>query len=154
LPKRTASVAASLALVLAGCGSSAAPSLSSFKHGFAASKAKFAKLGSDLGTTIEKAGAKTDVQLAAELDRLAARAKTQAAALRKLDPPAKFKSELTQLSSGLDSVSTDLRSIAGAANAHNATQAKSATKTLLGDATKVKAADTALTKQLGLPKAG
>lgn len=153
--KRTASLAAMLlTVVLTGCGSSSSstPSLSSFKQGFATAKAQFAKLGSDLGTSIQKAGAKTDVQLAAEFDQLSSRAKAQAAALRKLDAPAKFKSELSQLSSSLDAVATDLGGIATAANAHDATKAKTATTTLLADATKVKAADNALTKQLGLPK--
>jgi hypothetical protein len=94
------------------------------------------------------------VQLAAEFDKLSARAKGQAAALRKLDPPAKFKSELSQLSSGLDSIAADLGRIAGAANAHDAAKAKAATTALITDAAKVKAADNAVTAQLGLPKTG
>jgi hypothetical protein len=161
LHKRKASVAATLlTLALAGCGGSSGatsgsgPSLSGFKTGFTIAKVQFRRLGSDLGTAVEKAGAKTDVQLAAEFDKLSARAKGQAAALRKLDPPAKFKSELSHLSTSLDSVATDLGGIASAANAHDATKAKAATTTLITDAAKVKTADNALTAQLGLPKTG
>jgi hypothetical protein len=155
LRKRRVSLAATLlTVVLAGCGSSSSstPSLSSFKQSFATEKTQFSKLGNDLGTSIQKAGAKTDVQLAAEFDQLASRAKAQAAALRKLDAPAKFKSELSQLSSGLDAVATDLGGIATAAKAHDAPKARTATTAMLADATKVKTADDALTKQLGLPK--
>jgi hypothetical protein len=149
-----------LTIALAGCGgssatkSSGAPSLSSFKAGFTAAKAQFRQLGSDLGTAVEKAATKTDVQLAVQFDKLSAQAKAQAAALRKLDPPAKFKSELSHLSTSLDSVATDLGGIASAANAHDATKAKAATTTLITDAAKVKTADNALTAQLGLPKTG
>lgn len=159
--KRKASVAATLLTVaLAGCGGSSGatsggpPSLSGFKAGFTTAKVQFRRLGSDLGTAVEKAGAKTDVQLAAEFDKLSARAKGQASALRKLDPPAKFKPELSQLSSGLDSIAADLGRIAGAANAHDAAKARAATTTLVTDAAKVKAADNAVTAKLGLPKTG
>jgi hypothetical protein len=156
LHKRTAPLAATLlAIALAGCGGGgSAPSLSSFKHGFAASKTQFRQLGADLGATLRGAATKSNTQLAAEFDTLAARAKSQAAGLRKLDPPAKFKSELNQLSSSLDSVAIDLGRIAGAADAQNVKQARSATATLITDAAKVRRADNFLTAGLGLPKTG
>lgn len=153
---RTAPLTATLlAIALAGCGGGGSgPSLSSFKHSFAASKAQFRQLGADLGATLQKAATKTDSQLAAEFDQLATRAKTQAAGLRKLDPPAKFKSELDQFSSSLDSVAIDLGRIAGAADAHNVKSARAATATLITDAAKVRTADNVLTAGLGLPKTG
>jgi hypothetical protein len=156
LNKRKASLAATLlTVVVVGCGASGStPSLSTFKQAFAASKAQVRQLGADLGATLQRAATTTDAQLAAEFDQLANRAKTQAAGLRKLDPPAKFKAELSQFSSSLDSVATDLGRIAGAADAHNVKRARAATATLITDAAKVRTADNVLTAGLGLPKTG
>jgi hypothetical protein len=156
LHKRTAPLVATLlAIALGGCGGgSSAPSLSSFKQGFAASKVQFRQLGADLGTSFERATTRTDAQLAAEFDKLSARAKAQVARLRKLDPPAKFRSEMHQFISGLSSVARDLARIARAADARSVKTAKAATTTLLTDAATVKAADNRLTAQLGLPRTG
>ena len=154
--KRTAPLVATLlAIALAGCGGgSSAPSLSSFKHGFAASKVQFRQLGADLGTSFQKATTRTDAQLAAEFDKLSARAKAQVARMRKLDPPAKFRPEMHQFISGLSSLAGDLARIARAANAHDVKTARVATTALLTDAATVKSADNKLTAQLGLPKTG
>lgn len=141
------------ALALAGCGGSSGPSLSAFKKGFASEKASFRQLGLDLQGAITGAKAKTDAQLATEIGGLATRASAQASTLAKLDPPAKYKTPLANLVAGFRSVATDLRAIAAAAVKHDATQAKTATETLLGDAAKVKTADDTITKGLGLPAA-
>ena len=146
-----AAAAVILALALAGCGGSAGPSLSTFKKGFAAQKASFRQLGLDLQSAITGAKAKTDAQLATEIGGLAARASSQATSLAKLNPPAKYKQPLNSLVAGFRSVATDLRAIASAAVTHDATQAKTATETLLGDAAKVKTADDTITKGLRLP---
>jgi hypothetical protein len=140
-----------LAISLAGCGGSSGPSLSSFKSGFSKDKTEFKKLGSDLQTALTQAGSKTDVQLATELGELSTRAKQQAATLSKLNPPAKFKTELNTLVASLKSVGGDLGKIATAATKHDATTARTLTTTLVQDAAKVKSSDTALTKGLGLP---
>ncbi len=144
------------ALALAGCGGSGSsePSLSSFKSGFVAEKGSFRQLGLDLQKAITGARAKTDAQLATEIDSLAARSSSQATRLSMLKPPAKFKADLTTLTAGFRSVSTDLRSIAAAAVKHDAATARTATETLLTDAAKVKTADTAITRGLGLPATG
>jgi hypothetical protein len=145
------SAATVAALALAGCGGSSGPSPSTFKSGYSADKSQFRKLGSDLGSAITGAAKKTDDQLATELGALGTRAKQQAAQLSKLKPPSKFKTELSSLVSGLNAVAADLTNISTAAAKHDATTAESATKTLVGDAAKVKTADTSLTKALGLP---
>ena len=144
------------ALALAGCGSSspAQPSLSAFKSGFKAEKAAFRQLGLDLQKTITGAKAKTDAQLATEISALSGRASRQATQLAKLNAPAKFRTSLTHLVAGFRAVARDLTSIAGAAVRHSGAAAKTATETLLTDAAKVKRADDAITKGLGLPASG
>ncbi len=144
------------ALALAGCGSSSPsqPSLDAFKSGFRTEKTSFRQLGLDLQQTITGAKAKTDARLAIELGALSGRASQQASRLTKLKPPAKFKVSLTQLVAGFHAVSADLKLIAAAAVRHDRASAKTATETLLADAVKVKTADDALTKALGLPATG
>ncbi|HET9102734.1 MAG TPA: hypothetical protein VFN55_05220 [Solirubrobacteraceae bacterium] len=142
--------AAVCVLALAGCGGSSEPSLSAFKTGFVSEKTAFRKLGLDLQQEITGAKSKTDAQLATEINALAVRASNQADGLAKLNPPAKFKAQLSKLVAGFRSVSTDLRSIATAAVKHDAASARTATMTLLTDAAKVKSADDAITQGLGL----
>lgn len=143
-----------LTVALAACGGSSGPSLSSFKSGFAADKTQFSKLGTDLGGAVAGAGAKSNSQLAIEFGSLASRATRQAGQLRKLKPPSKYKTELARLAAGIDIVAADLRTIAAAATAGDANAAKAAAETLAQNAAKVKAADQALTGQLGLPQTG
>jgi hypothetical protein len=145
------SAATAAGLALAGCGGSSGPSLSTFKSGYSADKTQFRKLGTDLGSEITGAKQKTDAELATELGALAARAKQQASQLSKLNPPSKYKTELSSLVTGFNAVGSDLTVIAAAAAKHDAATAGSTTKTLLRDAATVKTADTSLTKALGLP---
>jgi hypothetical protein len=152
LKNRTLISAAMMAgLALAGCGGSSAPSLSTFKSGFSADKKQFTKLGTDLAASITGANKKTDDQLATELTALATRAKQEAGQLSKLNPPSKYKSQLGDLESGFKAVSADLTSISAAATKHNSATAGAATRKLIQDAGKVKSADTALSKGLGVP---
>ena len=150
--RSTIAACALLSVGLSGCGGSSGPSLSSFKTGFAADKAQFTKLGTDLGVAVTGAAAKSNMQLAAEFGELASRATQQAALLRKLDPPAKYKTELASLAAGIDIVATDLRTIAAAAAAGDPNAARAAAETLAQNSAKVKAADQTLTRQLGLPQ--
>jgi hypothetical protein len=142
-----------LAAVLAGCGSSG-PSLSAFKSGYGAEKAQFNQLGRDLQTVLQTAGKKTDVQLGSEFSGLAARASQQAVALRKLDPPGKFKSQRDQLATDFDTVAADLSAISTAASAHNGATARAATIKLVSDSGSLKAVDQSLTSALGLSQSG
>lgn len=147
-----ASAATLLTIAIAGCGGSNAPSLSAFKTGFASDKVQFRKLGLDLQREIIGAKAKSDAQLATDLDALSARAKQQAAQLSKLDPPAKYKADLQKLVSGFDAVGAALKRISVAATTHDGATARTATGALVADAAKVKASDDAITSGLGLPK--
>jgi hypothetical protein len=143
-------VAALLAAgVLAACGGG--PSLATFKSAFKADKARFHQLSLDLQQAIGTAGSKSNAQLASELSALSARADKQASELASLNPPAKYKAELDKLVAGFRGIATDLKQISGAAVKRNAQQATTATRQLVVDATKVRAADDGLSALLGLP---
>jgi hypothetical protein len=149
--RSTALAAALTAIAIAGCGSSA-PSLSAFKSGFETDRAQFRQLGQDLQTTVGEAQHKTNAQLAAELEPLAARARQQGARLAKLKPPPSYKANLDQLAAGFDAVATDLHRIATAAVSNDAQAASTATRELIADATRVKAADLAIADALSRSK--
>jgi hypothetical protein len=149
--KPVAAGTVTLALALTGCGGGSAPSLSTFKSEFKSDKATFRQLGLDLQKAITGAQAKTDAQLAAEIGSLATRSSAEASSIAKLNPPDKYKTDTQKLSAGFRSVAADLRAIATAAVKHDAATAKQATKALLRDAAKVKAADDTITKGLRLP---
>ncbi len=136
------------AAVLAGCGSG--PSLAAFKSAFKAEKARFHQLSLDLQQAIGTAGSKSNAQLASELTALSARADKQASRLARLNPPAKYKGELDKLAAGFRGIGTDLKQISVAAVKHNAQQASTATRELVVDAGKVRAADDGLSAMLRL----
>ena len=152
--KQMALGAITLALIVAGCGGSSAPSLSVYKTSFKQNKVTFRQLGLDLQKAITGAQAKTDAQLATEIGALATRASQQASAIAKLNPPAKYTADNQKLTAAFRSVAADLHKISAAAVKHDAATAKTATETLLADAAKVKASDDAITKGLGLPVNG
>jgi hypothetical protein len=145
----TASVA------IAGCGGSASKSTTTshvdFKAGFSGSQQAFRKLGTDIAQDITGAGNKTDAELSKEFRGLATRAGQEATQLAALPPPAAYKRQMASLVSGFHALKADLSKIAGAANKHNASSAAKATRAMLTDAAKIKTADTALSKALGLP---
>ena len=143
--------AALVALAIAGCGSSA-PSLTAFKSGFNTDRAQFRKLGEDLQATVGGAQRKTNAQLAAELKPLATRAREQGARLAELKPPASYKANLEKLANGFDAIAVDLKRIANAATSNDAQAASSATRALVADATRVKAADLAIAGALAHTK--
>jgi hypothetical protein len=125
--------------------------VSAFRAALLSDKAPFAAFGASLQKTLLGAGSKTDAQLATELSTLSDTAKAQAQRLSQLNPPAKYKTTVDNLVTYVTKIGSDLKQISHAAVNHDATAAKAATKQLIQDATKVKAADTALTKGLGLP---
>jgi hypothetical protein len=139
--------AAVLALVLTACAGGGP----TFKQSFATSKAQFHKLGADIVHEITAAGATSDVRLASEFNGLAARARRQAAQLSRLKPPAKYKQRVSDLITGFHALGGDLAGISAAAEQHDAALARSTTTTMLKDAAGIKAADTGLSKSLGLP---
>ena len=151
MSRASAAAAAGLAAAtITACGSG--PSLSDYKKGFQTDKAQFTQLGSALSTTLQQAGRSSDVVLAGQFSSLASRASQQAAQLRKLKPPSKYKSQNDQLASGFDTVAADMRSLAIAVGAHNATTARAGTRKLLQDAASLKSVDRSLTSSLGLPQ--
>ncbi|MHB8658137.1 MAG: hypothetical protein ACYC91_09310 [Solirubrobacteraceae bacterium] len=139
--------------LLAGCGGSSSPSLSAFKQGFAAEKAQFQQLGTQLATAIRTAPQNTDAELATQFASLSSSAVQQAARLRKLDPPSAYKSQVGQLASDFDTVAGDLHKISSAATAGDARAARAASTTLVQDSSKLKAVDVAITGRLRLPQA-
>jgi hypothetical protein len=145
---------AAVCLGLAACGgsssSSSTASLSAFKSKFAADQTQFRQFGTELGNDIVSAGSKTDDALAAEFTKLSTLAKTQAATLSKLNPPAKFKPALDSLAASFNAIATDLTNISAAATKHDASAAETATKKLVTDARGVSSADATLSKPLGL----
>ena len=122
-----------------------------FTSGFAASKATFKKLGADLGSEVQHAGTKTDAQIATEFAALATRARQQAAGLAQLTPSPRYRAPIAALISGFTAVAADLTAISKAGVSHSVKTAETATRKLLADAAKVKAADTSVSKGLGLP---
>ena len=147
-------LAATASLAAAGCGSGS-PSSSTgdagFRSGLATSQQDFRKLGTDLAHDITAAGSKTDAELAQEFGGLATRADQQASALAALQPPPRYRKRVAALVAGFHAVKTDLTDIATAATKHSASRAEAATRALLSDAAKIKAADVSLSKALGLP---
>jgi DNA repair ATPase RecN len=125
--------------------------VSAFKADLLRDKAQFTAFGASLQKALLGAGSKTDAQLADELSALSDKAKAQAQRLSQLNPPAKYKTTVDNLVTYVTKVGADLKQISQAAVNHDAAAAKTATKQLIQDATKVKAADTALTTGLGLP---
>ena len=150
-----AAAAVALSLAAAGCGSGKSSSSTTshvdFKTGFAAGQKEFRKLGTDIAQDITGAGNKTDSELAKEFGGLAVRADQQASQLGALQVPAKYSSRMTSLVSGFHLIRADLAKIATAARTHNTSSAEKATRALLTHAAKIKAADTSLSKDLGLP---
>lgn len=151
---RLAGALSAVAIGLCGCGSSAGPSLSAFKRGFASDKAQFRQLGADLGSALEGARGKSDSQVAAEFETLSARVRQQADRLRGLNPPPGYKAGLGQLAAGFGMVSADLHAFAAAARASNLSEARAAGTTFLHDVARVRLADRSLTGRLGLPQTG
>jgi hypothetical protein len=131
-----------------------ATSVSAFRSAFVVEKTRFRRLGSDLQKAIESAASKSNAQIAAEFQSLSTRAAQQAVRLAKLDPPAKYRKDLAQLTAAFAAVASDLSTIATAATSGEPQTARSATTKLVRDAAQVKAHDNALTAALGLPQTG
>jgi hypothetical protein len=167
LPKRSTITALALAaLSLSACGSSssssstsssakaptsAGPSLSAFKSGFAQDKASFTKLGSALASAIQQAPKRSSSELATEFSSLAARTAAERAKLAKLDPPAKYKAQLAQLVADFGPVAADMTGIAKAASTNNSIGARNAAAHLVKDSAALKAVDVSLSSALGIP---
>jgi hypothetical protein len=132
--------------------STGATTVGAFRSAFVAEKTRFRTLGSDLQKAVEGAASKSNAQIAIEFRSLSTRAAQQAVRLATLDPPAKYRKDLAQLTAAFAAVAADLSTIATAATSGEPQTARSATIKLVRDATHVKAHDNALTATLGLPQ--
>ena len=157
IPRRlVCALAMAASLTMAGCGSGNSSSSTSrvdFKTGVATSHKEFGALAIEIGDDIKGAGSKTDKQLAKEFAALATRADLEASRLAALRVPPKYSKRVTSLVAGYRAVKADLSKVATAATKHDATSAQTAARALLGDAAKVKTADTSLSKDLGISAA-
>jgi hypothetical protein len=139
-----------VAAALAGCGGAGGPSLSAFKTGFDDARVSATQFGADLGQAIQTAPQRTNSELATEFQQLSTRATREAAQLRRLDPPAKYRTQLSQVIAGFGTVTSDLHAISLAASAGDVTSARNSTAKLVDDVTHTRTLDRALTAKLGL----
>jgi hypothetical protein len=138
-----------LATAVVGCGSSTSGgSLSVFAAGYSKDRVQFRQLGTALANALGGAQSRTDTELANELARLAKRARTQVAKLKQLDPPAKYRDHVNELTAGLSAVALDLQRISRAAVLNDAQTASEATQALIVQSARVKAADVAISDAL------
>lgn len=143
-------IAALLATAVAGCGASgmSQPNLTTFAADFSKDRVQFRALGKELANALGGAQSRTEAQLAAELALLGKRAHTQAAKLKQLDPPAAYKAIVDKLTAGLSAVAIDLHRISRAAIRNDAQTASTATRRLIAESARVKAADVAISDAL------
>jgi hypothetical protein len=148
------------ALAIAGCGGSSGsastsstnsePSTSAFTSAFKVQKAKLRALGTAVGADVTGAAHKSDIQLANEFKRLAARATELSGALGQLEAPTKYKVDLGSLVSSLTQVAGTLHAIEAAAAANDESAAKAGGEAIVAEAEQVKSDDNALSSKLGL----
>jgi hypothetical protein len=142
-----------VAVLAAGCGSSshkAATADAAFKRGFQQQLVVLHTIGTQVSTAVQSASHQTDAQLKASFKGIAANTRPLIAGLARLSPPAKYRADMDAMRSALSRAYADLRAIAVAAGRHRAKAAKQATNALLSDSVAIKAADTRLSKALGL----
>jgi hypothetical protein len=146
------SAAVATAALLAGCGGGggddAKNDTAKFESGAKAATTETTKIGTDIGTAIQTASKQTDAELAATFTDLASRARAVVADLNALDPPAASRAKVNALVSALGTGAQDLDAIGAAARGHDASSARSATQTLVGDSPPIKAAKNALDAEL------
>ncbi|MGI8558545.1 MAG: hypothetical protein ACR2ND_09590 [Solirubrobacteraceae bacterium] len=133
-----------LAALGAGCGGSS----NNFKSDVQRQLTDLSRLEMDIGNVLQGASGKNNSQLEVAFSGLAQRAGSQVGQLAKLKPDPKSASSLAALQSDLAKVEQDLGGIAASARANSAAAAKSATETLIADATALKATSDTLKSNL------
>jgi outer membrane murein-binding lipoprotein Lpp len=144
-------VAVLASVALAACGSSKDKS-KEFAKDYKPLNTKLLSLGKDLGSALQGANAKTDVQLAAQLEGIAKEGKSLSAKIGALDAPDKDKADVTELTKSIDALDTSIQGIATAAKAHDKQAATAATQTLLTQAKGVNTAQNKVAKDTGATK--
>jgi hypothetical protein len=110
----------------------------------------FQALGVILGKLLQAAPKLSNARLASDFTAMAQAIAAQQTALAKIVPPAQYTGPYDDLIATFSPVAVDLGSIAADARTGNATSATSDTEKLIRDAAKLKNAERALAKTLGL----
>ena len=135
-----------LGLITTGCGEDRKES---FKKDFKPLNDRILTLGNDLAGALRSAPRQRDEQLQAAFAKLADRAGDIQRGLSALKPPEDLKSDTDKLEASFGKVTGDIRRIEQAAGAHSASQARSAARALVLDATKVRDPRRALARATG-----
>jgi hypothetical protein len=140
------------AVALGASGAPAGAATPSLKAQFAPVNLQIKHIGDDIGTAINGAEKKNDVQIAKEFSGLAQRAAASSAKVGKLKG-ATGANALTQreLQLALAKGAIDLAQIATSAAAHNVKKVTAATTALYKDSTPIRTMRAKLAKALGLP---
>lgn len=146
ISKAMMSICAALAVPAAGCGGGG----SNFKSDYQKQRPALNQLGTDIGNALQTANGKSDSQLEVQFTGLAARAGSALGQLAKLKPDSKSSTSFSAVQSDLAKVQQDLGGIAASARANSASAAKSATETLIADASTLKGAGAQLKSDLGI----
>ncbi len=150
-------------LLLSGCGGSSSggsttsstsagssstsqttPSAAQFKAAIAPILNEFKLASQGTGAAIQQAASQTDAQVTAAFQQVAAKWTSALERLKTLQPPPQFATAYNSLKSQVSSVAADLGAIVSAAQSHNATAAKDATKKLVNDIVAAKATATTI----------
>lgn len=135
-----------LAACVAGCGGGG----SNFKGDYQKQLPVLSQLARDIGNALQSASGKNNSQLEVEFSALAGRAGAESGRLAKLKPDSRSGSSFGAVQGDLAKVGQDLGGIAASARANSASAAKSATETLIADATSLKAASDQLKSDLAI----
>jgi hypothetical protein len=121
------------AVALVACGSSDSSSKSDdFAKAYKPLNAKLLGVGQDLGTAITGINAKTtDVQAAAQFEKVSTDLKNVGDEIAKLDPPSDLKDDVGSLTSEITAVDGSLDKIVAALKAHDDKVAGASTVTML-----------------------
>ena len=135
-----------------GTSTSAGPPLSAaaFTAAFAARRRSFQTIGVDLARLLVAAPKLSNARLASDFSLLAEALAGNQSALASLVPPAQYTGQYDGLIADFSPVAVDLSALAADSRGGDATKATADTKMLVKDATRLRNADVALAKTLGL----
>jgi hypothetical protein len=154
--RRRLGVAVALAGVLAagaaGCGGSSGPSTKeTFTAGYKAQRTALNKVSDQIGQVLNGADGKTDEEVVTELRDVEGRYRALLVKLEALKAPDDLKADFGAVTKSARVLDDDLVAITGAAGAHDAASAKTATEQLVAHIPALKTAAAKLVKALGLP---
>lgn len=124
-------------------------STAQFKAAIAPILNQFKLASQGTGAAIQQAVSQTDAQVSAAFQQVAAKWTTALNQLKTLQPPPQLTAAYDRLKTQVSSVTADLGTIVSAAQSHNATAAKDATKKLVNDILSAKATATTISNGTG-----